>query len=127
MNIKKYYERGHRLHAVKSDDKKVKTAGYIPRRQRIEALLDAGNRLVEYRERTYMYKNDSLAEQDSCMPEDIWQDEIEHEDSKRAFETEIANRPKTANKDGSEKEEESANNVSGSPTTSAPSTESVED
>lgn len=68
----------------------TETAGFITRKERIENLILAGQRLQAYRESAYMYKDNSLAERDTGMPSDIFKDEIEATDEAAAFFTEQA-------------------------------------
>ena len=58
----------------------VETAGYIPRQDLIEQMILAGARLDAYRESQYMYRDNSLAELDAGMPEDIFMDKLEAND-----------------------------------------------
>lgn len=125
MNIKRYYERGQRLHKVKTDDKKVKTAGYIPRRERIEALLDAGNRLMQYREDTYMYRDDSLALRDNGLPDDIWLDKTEAADKMAEVQQKMAAERSKAK--ANEKAEEQSTSEASDPATTTPNEPAPQD
>ena len=58
----------------------VETAGYIPLPDLIANLTVGGLRLQAIREAQYMYRDNSIALQDTGMPDDIFMDKLEASD-----------------------------------------------
>ena len=74
----------------------VETAGYIPRHKRIEALQMAGVRLQQFREASYMYPDNSIAEKDDGMPSDVFMDKLEAADAARELSSAVSEKAKKA-------------------------------
>ena len=68
-----------------SGEVRTETAGYIPRKERIQALQDAGLKLQAYRNQRFMYPDNVVAEKDSGMPDEIFQEPIDIADKARDF------------------------------------------
>lgn len=91
------YNRREVKGSVNSGKKLVKTAGYIPFEEQLLRMQQAGERLATYREKQYMYKDNSLAERDTSMPLDIYQDKLDALQIRKDFVEDIVSKASAAN------------------------------
>lgn len=99
------YNRREVKGSVNSGKKLVKTAGYIPFEEQLIRMQQAGDRLAAYREKQYMYKDDSLAERDTSMPLDIYQDKLDALQISKDFVDDIVSKASAANEQKRAKDE----------------------
>lgn len=64
MDFQTHYKRNPAPPEINSGEKLVETAGYITAQQRIEAILNAGQRLVEFRKEQFDFSDDSEFDED---------------------------------------------------------------
>ena len=62
MNFQTHYSRTPAPPEINSGEKLVETAGYITAQQRIEAILNAGQRLVDFRKEQFDFTGNELDE-----------------------------------------------------------------
>ena len=62
MNFQTHYSRIPAPPEINSGEKLVETAGYITAQQRIEAILNAGQRLVEFRKEQFDFTGNEFDE-----------------------------------------------------------------